>query len=71
MGNADGHEKLLEKYLDLPTKFRLHYEGAHVIFTGAAHAKYQKEILDGSYRPMLVVFIDALLEDIFFRLLDA
>ncbi|KAG0285783.1 hypothetical protein BGZ96_010027 [Linnemannia gamsii] len=46
-------------------------KGSRVVFTGIAHAKYEMNILDESYRPKSVVFVGPLSRDVFSKLLDA
>ncbi|KFH68113.1 hypothetical protein MVEG_06843 [Podila verticillata NRRL 6337] len=78
---ADEHGKLFEREPYVPDKFKslvplssYHWwgedaKGSRVIFTGPAHAKFEMEILDESYRPRSVVFVGPLSETVFLKLL--
>ncbi|KAF9197882.1 hypothetical protein BGZ59_005052, partial [Podila verticillata] len=78
---ADEHGKLFEREPYVPDKFKslvplssYHWwgedaKGSRVIFTGPAHAKFEMEVLDESYRPRSVVFVGPLSETVFLKLL--
>ncbi|KAG0198791.1 hypothetical protein BGX33_012070 [Mortierella sp. NVP41] len=79
---VDEHGKLFEKEPYVPDKFKslvplksYHWwgeepKGSRVVFTGTAHAKYEMNILDESYRPTSVVFVGPLSRHVFSKLLD-
>ncbi|KAG0065305.1 hypothetical protein BGZ92_005591, partial [Podila epicladia] len=79
---VDEHGKLCEKEPYVSEKFKslnplLSYhwwgedaKGSRVVFTGTAHAKFEMEILDESYRPTSVIFVGPLSKNIFSNLLD-
>ncbi|KAF9278412.1 hypothetical protein BGZ88_000583 [Linnemannia elongata] len=79
---VDEHGKLFEKEPYMPDKFKslvplksYHWwgeepKGSRVIFTGTAHAKYEMNILDESYRPTSVVFVGPLSRHVFSKLLE-
>ncbi|KAG0047663.1 hypothetical protein BGZ90_007830 [Linnemannia elongata] len=79
---VDEHGKLFKKEPYVPDRFKslvplssYHWwgedaKGSRVIFTGTAHAKYEMEILDESYRPTSVVFVGPLSRNVFSNLLD-
>ncbi|KAF9537358.1 hypothetical protein EC957_008398 [Mortierella hygrophila] len=79
---VDEHGKLFRKAPYVPDKFKslvplLLYnwwgedaKGSRVVFAGTAHAKYEMEILEGSYRLSSVVFVGPLSRHVFSKLLD-
>ncbi|OAQ23043.1 hypothetical protein K457DRAFT_130858 [Linnemannia elongata AG-77] len=79
---VDEHGKLFGKEPYVPDKFKslvplksYHWwgeepKGSRVIFTGTAHAKYEMNFLDESYRPTSVVFVGPLSRHVFSKLLE-
>ncbi|KAG0092319.1 hypothetical protein BGZ92_010196 [Podila epicladia] len=79
---VDEHGNLFDKEPYMPDKFKslvplksYHWwgeepKGSRVVFTGTAHAKYEMNILDESYRSTSVVFVGPLSRHIFSKLLD-
>ncbi|KAF9999312.1 hypothetical protein BGZ65_005315 [Modicella reniformis] len=78
---VDEHRKLFRNKPYVPDKFKslkpladFHVWpedriGAHVIFTGTAHAKYELEILEDSYKQRSLVFVGPLSEAVFLQLM--
>ncbi|KAG9061870.1 hypothetical protein KI688_007021 [Linnemannia hyalina] len=79
---VDEHGKLFQRKPYVPDKFKslvplksYHWwgedaKGSRVVFTGTAHAKYEMEILEMSYRFTSVVFVGPLSRHVFSKLLD-
>ncbi|KAG0351443.1 hypothetical protein BG005_009051 [Podila minutissima] len=79
---VDEHGKLFENDPHVPQKFRslvplssYHWwgedaKGSRVIFTGAAHGKFEMTILEPSYRSKSLVFVGPLSTTVFSSLLD-
>ncbi|KAF9294962.1 hypothetical protein BGZ74_011026 [Mortierella antarctica] len=79
---VDEHGKLFENDPHVPQKFRslvplssYHWwgedaKGSRVIFTGAAHGKFEMTILEPSYRSKSLVFVGPLSTTVFSNLLD-
>jgi hypothetical protein len=78
---VDEHGSLFRNDPSVPKKFPLlgplsdfhvwmeDYAGSHIIFTGTAHAKYEMNVLDASYRHNSVEFVGPLSKDVFSKLL--